>query len=201
MSIEKLDSFKIKKSNISFTTIPNKVVQNIKNAEALAIWVYLLTLPPDWKVIKEQLKSHFSFGDNKIKRIFSYLVRSKLLQYSRERFLDGRLGEIEINISCGENFDENEPFIALNDNKIVNISTGVKTIPVVTSGMETRRVENQTSGSGALQNIYKNIKEKKETKPAAQNFYKPNQELKQTAKEWGPGHETWDRLHGTRKTN
>lgn len=164
MSIEKLDSVKIKKHNIPYTQLSTSVIQKIKDAESLALWVYLSSLPHDWVIVKEQVKNHFKFGDGKIKKIFSYLNRAKLLSYSRERNPDGTLGMQVIHILCGEEFLDEEPFEAVCEDKSTKNtpSTGSVSEPVVTRGSIIHPVVNQTSGFGALQKKYKNTKEIKE---------------------------------------
>jgi hypothetical protein len=192
MSIEKLDSMKIKKANIPFTMISTNVLQSIKDVHALALYVYLCSLPSDWIIQKEHIKKHFGLGDARLKSIFSYFIRAKLLCYTRERRPDGTLEEVVINLLCGDNFDENEPYIAKLKNKS---ATGSISTPVVTTGSITTRVVTHTSGAGALQKKYKDIKEIKEKKVFA-NFGKSKaNEPKQTAKFWAKGHPDYDRNH------
>jgi len=144
MSIEKLDFQKVTKENLPYTLILTKVIQNIKHKDALAIWVYLSSLPPDWKINKEHLKLHFHVGDRTLQAIFSYLNRSNLITYKRERFEDGTLGIVIVHVLCGDEFKFDEPYV---------LTTPQKTHVVVdlTTPQKTTRVANHTSGSEALQ--------------------------------------------------
>lgn len=103
MSIEKLNFQKLVKENTPFTTIINSVVQNIDNAEAGFLWVYLCTLPPNWEVNKEQLKKHFNFGEKKIKSILSYLHKINLITYVQLR-KGTHYGPVCIKVLCGKDF-------------------------------------------------------------------------------------------------
>ena len=110
MSVEKLDFQKISKEQTPFTVVLNTVIQKIINPLALAIWVYLYSLPQDWSVNKEHLKRKFGLGDRKLKTIFSYLHRANLLEYRQERSIEGKMGSYLIHILCGNSFNPNEPF-------------------------------------------------------------------------------------------
>lgn len=143
MAIEKLDSIKIKQHNIPFTQISTKVIQSIKNAEALAVWVYLSTKPPNWIIQKNEIRKHFGLGENKIDFIFSYLKKANLLAYTRERDEKGKLGPTQVHILCGDVF---------------GTSTPIETMPMVSTTIETRRVENHAPGK------HPPYKRKKDTK-------------------------------------
>jgi transcription initiation factor IIE alpha subunit len=85
MSIEKVDFQKVVKEQIPYTLVCTKVIQQIQDPLALAMWVYLLSLPPEWNINKAQLKNHFKIGDNRLKRTLSFLSKSKLIEYVRKR--------------------------------------------------------------------------------------------------------------------
>lgn len=104
MSIEKLDFQQITKDHLPFTTFLNRVIQNIQYGEALAVWVYLCTLPPGWKINKTQLQNHFSYGEKKIKYILSYLSKSNLLEYRQEKNSNGTWQPSAIHILSGSKF-------------------------------------------------------------------------------------------------
>lgn len=153
------------------------VIQNITNAEALAVWIYLLTLPKDWLVMKAHVKKHFKIGDDKIKRIFAYLNKHGLIEYIKERDAKGRMGKIlEIRILNGSRFISEQ------------MTTGVKSTPPV----------NQTSGKPpTTKNINKQIKQKEKKKQIG--FLKDrkiNKEMKQATKFWEPGNPDYDRVNG-----
>jgi len=108
MSIEKLDFQKATKQNIPFTMMSTKVLQKIKDRDSLCVWVYLCSLPPEWKINKTQIKNHFSFGEKKIKKVFSYLKQSNLIEYIQEKNTDGSFKGTTINTLCGEDFIETD---------------------------------------------------------------------------------------------
>lgn len=168
MSIEKFsDDPRLAFEDVPFTQVNNNVIQCIKNMQAGFVWVYLLSRPRTWKIVKEHLKSHFKMGDGKIKSIFSYLNKSNLISYERERYSDGTLGPVEIRVLNGSRFIDLE------------LSTG-KT----TTGLKTTRVDNHTSGSGALYKK-KNIKKEKSKKREGLSSLKINQQHQDIAKERG----------------
>lgn len=144
MSIEKLDFQKVTKESLPYTLILTKVIQNIKHKDALAVWVYLCSLPPDWKINKEHLKNHFGLGDRTLQTIFSYLNRCGLIVYKRHRFDDGTLGIVVVHLLCGEEFRPDEPYVQTTPQKthVVELST---------TPQKTTRVADHTSGSEALQ--------------------------------------------------
>lgn len=138
MSVEKFNP-SISGESIPYVQANTHVIQNIDNLEALAVWIYLLTLPKDWLVMKSHIKKHFGIGDDKIKRIFAYLKRCGLIEYVRERDEKGKLRKSEIKVLNGTRF--------INPKK----PTGVKTTPL----------ENHTCGKHpTTKNIKKQIKQK-----------------------------------------
>lgn len=119
MSIEKFNP-RILGESVPFTQVSTKVIQEITNLEAGFVWVYLLTLPPDWQVVKVHLKNHFGIGELKLKRIFAYLNEHKLIEYTRQRLSNGQLGAVDVRILNGTRFK----------NPVVQ-TTGIENHPVV----------------------------------------------------------------------
>lgn len=116
MSIEKFNpSFSYEET--PYTQINTKVIQQITDPDCLASWVYLLSKPKDWEVIKSHLKNHFCFGDKKIKKIFAYFARVNLTETIRHRQRDGKLGKVAIMVLNGSRFNA--------------VTTGSKNHPVV----------------------------------------------------------------------
>jgi hypothetical protein len=84
MSVEKFNSKTvITHEQIPFTQVNRHVIQKIKNMQAGFVWVYLLSMPSDWKVVKEHIKNHFKVGDLKLKQIFVYLNEHNLIEYEQ----------------------------------------------------------------------------------------------------------------------
>lgn len=121
MSVEKFNP-SICGETIPFIQVNREVIQHINNPEAGFIWVYLLSLPPDWEVVKAHVQKHFGIGVDKLKRIFAWLSRHKLIEYTRGRRPDGKMGKTHIRILNGSKF--------IFDTKEVIHTTGVKTTPL-----------------------------------------------------------------------
>jgi hypothetical protein len=161
MAIEKLDFGKVISEKIPYTLVLNSVIQNIKNLEALAVWIYLYSKPTDWKVIKSNLKNEYHIGNKKIKDIFSYLNRCKLIKYTQARCEKGTLAPIDILVLNGEKFDKKVTFQA-------EKTTGSKIDPLVefidlTAGSILHPPASRTTGFSPLQKK-ENTKERKSTK-------------------------------------
>jgi hypothetical protein len=90
MSVKKLDFDSIRQSKKSFTTNFNEVIQNIPNAFYLGVYIYLSSLPTDWKVNIKQLMGHFSSGREKIQRTLKWLNDNELIDYIRIRDENGK---------------------------------------------------------------------------------------------------------------
>lgn len=155
MSIEKLDFETIEHEKVPFTLVHTKVIQKITDHFAGFIWVYLQSLPSNWKVNKTHLQNHFGIGEDKLKNHLAYLHRSKLIEYHRRRNPNGTLGKITIRVLNGMEFNNNPG----NKNNIKTIctidTTGVKSHPVVdhTSGFYppyTNTIENLTNNNEEL---------------------------------------------------
>lgn len=147
MSIEKVDFQKVVKEQIPYTLVYTKVIQHIHDPLALAMWVYLLSLPSEWNINKTQLKKHFKIGDDRLKRTLAFLSKTNLIEYVRMRNAQGVLGICAINVLCG--------------NKFVNIQEDIE---CATTGVKATPVENHTCGNPSPYKRNKNIKENKEKK-------------------------------------
>lgn len=193
MAIEKLDFTKVRHQKLPFTQLFNKVIQNIKNAEAFMVWAYLASMPYDWNVCKKQIQKKFGYGIVKLRQIFSYLNRSNLIEYSQERKEDGTVGNIIIQVLCGDLFDVDEPWISTG--KIKSVSPVVspvrqKTAPPV------NRADGKQHPTKEIRDTKEIKKEKiKQRSPSDLKFQNQNQ-IKQTAKFWEPGNPDYDRING-----
>ena len=123
MSVEKFNP-SISGQSIPYTMVCNKVIQNIDNMEAFAVWVYLLSLPKDWEVVKQHVKNHFNMGNKKLKSIFAYLVSHNLIKSIQSRDENGRMGKSEIQVLNGTEFIKNP-------NKINTATVGSENRPAV----------------------------------------------------------------------
>lgn len=93
MSIEKISNVggfdRLIKENIPYTVIPNDVYRSLPDMETKALWVELLMLPNDWKINKVHLRSILAIGQNKLDKLFSNLVKAKLLVIHKIRDQSG----------------------------------------------------------------------------------------------------------------
>lgn len=101
MSVEKL---LITQEQKPFTTHLNIVLQNLNNAEALGVWCYLSSLPPDWVVSKEQLRNHFGIGRDKLDKIITHLRKKNLLIVQGIKDINGKFTHWSIHVLSGTEF-------------------------------------------------------------------------------------------------
>ena len=105
-NIHKADFSKVIQEKIPYTIHMNQVIQNVKDCFSLGLWCYLSTLPPDWGVNKEHLKSHFKVGRDKINQSLKYLFDLKLISYDQKRIESGKFSVNSIIVSSGMSFIE-----------------------------------------------------------------------------------------------
>jgi hypothetical protein len=104
VTIEKLDSVKVRQEKLPYTIHMNYVLQNVRHPLALAIWVYLSSLPADWKVHRNQLMEHFDVGRDKLGDALKYLNSNNLIEYLQEK-TDGKFGISHIIVKNGYDFE------------------------------------------------------------------------------------------------
>jgi len=120
MSVEK---FTISHESVPFTQVSNNIFKKCKYGDALLLWGYLACQAPNWKVVKTHLKDHFGFGNSKLKKIFTYLACTNLIEYVQKRDGDNRFDGIEIRVLNGSRFaPENDK----NSIKINTVPAGSK---------------------------------------------------------------------------
>ena len=141
-NIMKLDFATIEHEAIPYTIICTKVIQNISDAFAGFIWIYLQSLPADWVVHKNQLMKKFKIGEDKLNKHMAYLKHSNLIQNIRLRDANGQLGTVIIRV--------------LNGTAFINIdesTTTGKTPPMVpTTGGKNHGVVNHGRGNPGTTN-------------------------------------------------
>lgn len=154
MSIEKLsDESKTTREKIPFTQISNTVINNIKNGDAFLVWAYLLSKTRNWKVIKQDIKNNYGFGDLKIKKIMSYLHRCGLIDYAQPVCATGHFAHVQICVKSGAQFNPNIKYLADKKEKKQEC----------TAGIENRRAVDRTYGNDELlkKELTKEIKQPK----------------------------------------
>jgi len=105
MSVEKLDHVRLIQEKHPYTLHMNYVLQNIKDPLSLAIWVYLTSLPDDWKVHRTQLMEHFDVGRDKLGNALKFLNENRLIEYIQELKESGKFGIGQILVKCGYEFE------------------------------------------------------------------------------------------------
>lgn len=140
MSVQKLsDESKFIKEKVPFAQICTNVINNIKNGDAFLVWAYLQAKTKNWKVIKQDIKKRYGFGNTKLKRIFSYLNRSNLIKYVQRIGSNGQFELMDIMVLNGSKFDKNQQFTC--KERLIE-PVGQETVPSV----------NRSVGSGPLLN-------------------------------------------------
>lgn len=105
MSVKK---FIVGSKKISFTSIPNKVLQGIQDVQALGLFVYLASLPPSWEFYKESIRDHFGIGIHRLNELFKKLEGYNLVNLTQVRNDKGRFTHTVIDIDDGTSFKINE---------------------------------------------------------------------------------------------
>lgn len=101
MSVEK---FIITKEDTHFSIIPNHVAQGLKDAEALGLWIFLQTLPPNWEFHKTHIKNHFGWGRDKLDKKLSLLKECNLAEPLALRDENGKFTVWTLNVRNGREF-------------------------------------------------------------------------------------------------
>jgi predicted transcriptional regulator len=74
------------------TILFTQIIQTIKNQSNLAVYVYLASKPPEWKINAKELQSHFGVGIKKIYKSLSDLTIMGLIERKeireKGRFVD-----------------------------------------------------------------------------------------------------------------
>lgn len=124
MTIQKFNSkSRVTQQLIPYVQLNSKVIDLIDDLEAGFVWVYLSSKSIDWTVIKQQLKSKFKIGNDKLKKIFAYLKRHNLITYHAVRSEDGKtISHHDIEVLNGENFsvDGIKPLTDKSTGRIIN---------------------------------------------------------------------------------
>jgi len=76
MTVQK---YVVTQDETGFTLLKNHVLQNFCDVEALGLWVYLASLPPNWTFYKQQIASHFKIGRERLNRLLNVLCQHNLI--------------------------------------------------------------------------------------------------------------------------
>lgn len=98
----------ISKNVGNFTTIPNKVLQGLKNYEALGLYVYMASLSHGWEFHKNQLAEHANIGREKVEKLLRILAQHCLINIVHLRNEKGQFAHFEVQVDDGTSFKINE---------------------------------------------------------------------------------------------
>lgn len=146
MSVEK---FIVTSETTNYTSLPNKVLQNLKNPEALGVWCYCISMPSSWEFHKENIQSHFGIGRDKLLKIFTLLKKHNLIKIQSIKNNKGRIEKWFLHIKNGEEFLQN-----------TEIQECGKTTILKNQALENQALENSTY----KRNIDKDNKEQRKHK-------------------------------------
>lgn len=82
--IEKFEGT-FEKEESGVTIVVNKSINEIRNSEALGLYIYLLARPPGWKLNVNHLKEHFQCNKDKIYLLLNYLMKEGFITKSSIR--------------------------------------------------------------------------------------------------------------------
>lgn len=112
MSVEKfkpeLFNGIIKHEAKPYTQILNKVLQECRNLEAIALWSHFQSKPESWEVCVKYIQNHFKIGRDKVYKIIRYLIKVNLIEYVEEKSKDGKFSKSYYIIKNGEAFFDPE---------------------------------------------------------------------------------------------
>lgn len=103
MSVEK---YILKKDESGFTILPNHVLQNLKDMQALGLWAYLASKPQDWRFYKQELQKHFNVGRDRLEKTLKILKECGLISISCLRAENGQFQCVQLHVHNGSNFKE-----------------------------------------------------------------------------------------------
>jgi hypothetical protein len=101
MSVDKLI---ITKEDANYSIILNVISQNLTDAEALGLYVYLLSLPPKWEFYKEVIRKHFGWGRDKLEKKLTILRTHNLIEPIPERNEKGQFIGWNLHVKNGRDF-------------------------------------------------------------------------------------------------
>ena len=155
MSVQK---YVVSQEETGFTILKNYVLQNFTDLEALGVWVYLASLPPNWTFYKEQLKDHFKIGRERLNRILQTLSNHNLIRIENTRDTKGRFVHMSLTVCNGNLFkidaQEEKP------------STGAGSSDSVQPCTENPSTASQSLDTDNYKDIYKKKDDHKDINPS-----------------------------------
>lgn len=99
-----VDKFIITKEDANYSIIPNVISQNITDAEALGLYIYFLSLPPQWEFYKNVIKKHFGWGRDKLDKKITILREHNLIDLVGNRNEKGQFVDWNLHVRNGRDF-------------------------------------------------------------------------------------------------
>lgn len=99
-----VDKFIITKEDANYSIIPNIICQKLLDAEALGLYVYLLSLPPMWEFYKDVIRKHFGWGRDKLDNKITVLRTHQLVDIVGSRNDKGQFIEWNLHVKNGREF-------------------------------------------------------------------------------------------------
>jgi hypothetical protein len=105
--IEKYDFDAFEKEQKPFVMVLTHVIQNLPTdrADEFAMWVYLESLPPTWKINKHHLMERFDISSKTYERRMEWLNTVKLIEYRQIRNSSGHFGKGKLVVLNGTQFN------------------------------------------------------------------------------------------------
>lgn len=98
------DKYIITKEDSNFAVIPNIICQKIADAEALGLYVYLVSLPPQWEFYKTVIRKHFGWGRDKLEKKLTILRAHNLIEPVPDRNDKGQFIGWNLHVKNGRDF-------------------------------------------------------------------------------------------------
>lgn len=105
INIHKYNFAEIKKEQLPYTLICNRVIQECRNPMAGFIWIYLQSKPENWIPCRWEIMQRFSISEPTFKRHMQYLKAAGLIELHQSRKEDGTLGDIRMHVLNGTKFN------------------------------------------------------------------------------------------------
>lgn len=102
MTVEK---FIVTKEDCGYTTLPNLVLQQFADLEALGLWCYFQSKPPAWNFNKKDIRSIFKIGIHKLENILNILKNHNLIEIIHERNTRGCFSTWYLHVKNGSEFN------------------------------------------------------------------------------------------------
>lgn len=151
-NIEKATITELVAQQAPFTAVSNKTVELIRNPDALAIWTYLQTRAPGWKVIGSHLQDHFDMGRIRYRKAMKDLSEIGLLSHFPVRDAGGHMAGTRIVVHYQPKWANPDssapPSVQVTDHSVS--ATLAETTPYVSNELKANRNgEEQQVGASA----------------------------------------------------